>query len=122
MEQQGFVDFGQTLEDGRVGRLVLAHFDERANDVEAHGGFFRCQLKAEIARKAFGVAFDRLDQGPGLDFIESGEIGIQDDPQLADTTNQGCDSRWGRNLGGIAARDPLERFPTGTGPNALRAC
>ncbi len=37
MEQQGFVDFGQALEDGCVGGLVLAHFDKRANDVEAHG-------------------------------------------------------------------------------------
>jgi hypothetical protein len=27
-----------------------------------------------------------------LDFIESGEIGIQDDPLLADTTNQGSES------------------------------
>jgi hypothetical protein len=37
VEQQGFVNFGQAPEDGGVGGEVLAHFDESADDVQAHG-------------------------------------------------------------------------------------
>jgi hypothetical protein len=37
VEQQGFVNLGQAPEDGGVGGEVLAHFDEGANDVQAHG-------------------------------------------------------------------------------------
>lgn len=66
------------------------------------GGFFQCQLKEEIARKTFGVAFDRLNQGSGLDPVQSCKIGVQDDPLLANTTNQRCDSRWSPNFGIIA--------------------
>ena len=33
VEQQGFVYFGEALEDGGVGGEVLAHFDEGADDV-----------------------------------------------------------------------------------------
>src|SRR6266404_5793461 len=36
VEEQGFVNFGQALEDGGVGGEVLAHFDEGAHDVQAH--------------------------------------------------------------------------------------
>ena len=37
VEKQGFINFGEALEDGGIGGKVFAHFDERTNDVKAHG-------------------------------------------------------------------------------------
>ena len=36
VNQQRFVYLGQASENGRVGGDILAHFDERANDIDAH--------------------------------------------------------------------------------------
>jgi hypothetical protein len=37
VEEQGFVNFCQALKDGGVGGEVFAHFDEGADDINAHG-------------------------------------------------------------------------------------
>jgi hypothetical protein len=37
MNEQCFINFGQALEDGSVDHKVLAHFHERADDVDTHG-------------------------------------------------------------------------------------
>jgi len=36
VNEQGFVNFRQALEDCRIGGLVLARFDEGPNDEKAH--------------------------------------------------------------------------------------
>ena len=37
VQEQGFINLRQALEDGGVGGEVLAHFDKGADDVQAHG-------------------------------------------------------------------------------------
>lgn len=37
VEEEGFVNFGEAFENGGVGGEFFAHFDEGANDVNAHG-------------------------------------------------------------------------------------
>src|ERR1043166_2937110 len=36
VDQERLINLGQTFQNGRVGRDVLAHFDEGANDIYAH--------------------------------------------------------------------------------------
>lgn len=37
VQEEGFINFGEALEDGGVGGEIFAHFDEGADDVNAHG-------------------------------------------------------------------------------------
>ena len=37
MQEQGFINFSQALEDGDVGGEILTQFDEGADDIKTHG-------------------------------------------------------------------------------------
>ena len=55
MDQEGFVDFSETLKDGGIGGLILAQFDESADDVNAHGDGARAvQDVGGLQRAMFG--------------------------------------------------------------------
>ncbi len=58
--------------------------------------FLNCQLKHEILREAFGVAFYRLHEHPGFDAIECSQAGIEHHLVAADDEDCPLDEFNGR--------------------------
>jgi hypothetical protein len=54
VQEEGFINLGQAFEDGGVGSQVFAHFDEGADDIDAHGDRARA---VEDARGHQGTMF-----------------------------------------------------------------
>jgi len=53
--EKAFVDFGESFEDRGIGHELFAHFDEGANDINAHGhGAVGVQDSGRHERAVFG--------------------------------------------------------------------